>query len=193
MQIFRNKLTYGIAMTIDSAGHLFVLNLNDKTKQVSIVEYAPPSIKVRHVFDGSQFANASDLIAGPDGYLYVAIGSSQPAILVLDPATGSIVRTITDGVEDAVSLAFDASGNFYVASSTGSNEGIVSVYAPGATSPSYQIEQNDMYAKALLFDSKNDLYVVSPAGIFEFAPGNSTPKRTIGQGIGNPWGAAFGP
>jgi hypothetical protein len=187
----KNKLTLCLAMAFDTAGDLFVSNLNEKTKQTYIVEYAPGSTKVLRTFGGSQFTYANHLVMGADGYLYVG---TETTVVVLDPNTGSIVRTITSGVTDLVAMAFDGAGNLYVANSPGvPNNGIISVYAPEASTPSYQIEQEGLYSNVLLFDQKNNLYVVSSGGILEFAPGKTAPKRTIDQGTAYPWAAAFGP
>ncbi len=185
----QNKLTFTLAMTFDTAGDLFVLNQNDKKKETSIVEFAAGSTKVLRTFDGPQFAYADRLVMGPDGYLYVAADIS---VIVVDPATGSTIRTITNGVDAAHVIAFDPTGNLYVANEGGSG-GPISVYAPEASTPSYQIDLYDVFGQALLFDRKHNLYVVSPGGILEFAPGKTNPKRTIGQGTEYPWAAAFGP
>ena len=184
-----NKLTFVLAMTFDPVGDLFVLNTNNKTKETYIVEYAAGSTKVLRTFsDGSRFAYATDLIIGPDGYLYIAANTS---VIVFDPATGSIVRSITTGVYDAIRLAFDSVGNLYVANN-GTSKGPISVYAPGASTPSYEIDEDGLYGNALLFDQNNDLYVVSPGKIVEFAPGESSPKRSIKNNLAYPWAAVFG-
>lgn len=184
-----NKLTFTLAMTFNPAGNLFVLNQNRKQGETYIVEYAAGSTKVLRTFsDGSQFAYATDLIMGPDGYLYIAANTS---VIVFDPATGTIVRTITTGVYDAIGLAFDGMGNFYVANN-GTSKGPISVYAPGASTPSYEIDEDGLWGNALLFDQNNDLYVVSDGIIAEFALGKSSPKRSVKNRLAYPWAAVFG-
>jgi DNA-binding beta-propeller fold protein YncE len=187
-----NKLGRCLAMTFDSAGDLFVLNISRKTGEIDIVEYAAGTTKVLRSFTGSQFAEADHLLVGPDGYLYV--GGTEPSVLVIDPHSGSVIRTITNGVTDVINLAFDSVGNLYIANNAGvHNNGVISVYAPEASMPSYEINQNDLLGNALLFDQNNNLYVVSPGGVFEFAPGATMPKRTFDRSTAYPWAAAFGP
>jgi hypothetical protein len=184
-----NRISRAGAMTLDSTGDVFVLNYNRHKRETNIVEFAAGSSKVVRTFSGdSQFAYAGGLIIGPDGYLYVQADTN---VIVLDPATGKIVRTITKGVYAAQTMAFDGVGNLYVASS-GISSGPISVYAPGASVPSYEIDQSGFFANVLLFDASNDLYAVGDSSIKEFAPGKSQPKRTIGN-PGYPWAADFGP
>jgi DNA-binding beta-propeller fold protein YncE len=144
----------------------------------------------------AEFEGATALAFGPDGYLYIG---EDNTVAVCDPMTGSVVRTIKDGVYGTEGLAFDSAGNFYVANG-GAYDGPISVYAPGALEPSYEIKQTGLFGTAMLFDASNDLYVVSTDGgtsndgiIDEFKPGKSSPKRSFDTGLMHPAAAVFGP
>jgi serine/threonine protein kinase, bacterial len=194
LRSIKNKLHHPYRLAFDPAGDLFVLSFDVKPRKTDIVEFAPGATKATRYFGVSQYANC--LVVGPDGYLYVG---NDTTVLVIDPATGATVRTISDGVYDSLTVAFDSVGNFYL-SNNGAGNGIISVYAPGATAPMYEIKQDDAYSFALLFDAKNNLYVASQYGgqsnygmVAEFAPGQTSPKRIIEDGMMYPNAAAFGP
>jgi sugar lactone lactonase YvrE len=197
LRTIKNKLRRPFALTFDPEGDLFVLNGERKKGQTNVVEFAAGGTKAIRTFgSGTEFGYADDIIIGPDGYLYVA---DDINIIVLDPTTGSVVRTITDGVYDTLKLAFDGNGNLYL-SNNGISNGVISVYPPGSSDPSFEIKQDDAYSFALLFDSQNDLYLASEYGgknnqgmVAEFAFAKSAPKRLIETGMDYPDAAVFGP
>jgi hypothetical protein len=87
--------------------------------------------------------------------------------------------TITNGIFDPWSLAFDASGNLYAGSQNGTSPtGFVTEYAPGGTSPSRTIDLSGT-PRGLVVDASDNLYVV----------GNAKAGCCSFQGFG----AAYGP
>jgi hypothetical protein len=71
--------------------------------------------------------------------------------------------TITDGIFDPWSLAFDASGNLYAGSQNGTSpSGFVTEYASGSVSPSRTIDLS-WTPHGLAVDASNNLYVVGNA------------------------------
>jgi sugar lactone lactonase YvrE len=197
LRTINNKLRRPFGLTFDPEGDLFVLNGERKEGQTNVVEFAAGGTKAVRTFgSGTEFAYADDIIIGPDGYLYVA---DEIKVIVLDANTGSVVRTITDGVYDTLKLAFDGAGNLYV-SNSGVSNGVISVYPPGSSDPSFEIKQDDAHSFALLFDPQNDLYLASQYGgknnqgmVAEFAFAKSEPNRLIETGMDYPDAAAFGP
>lgn len=71
--------------------------------------------------------------------------------------------TITDGIFDPWSLAFDASGDLYAGNQSGTSpSGFVTEYASGSASPSRTIDLG-WTPHGLAVDASNDLYVVGNA------------------------------
>ena len=130
--------------------------------------------------------------------LYVANGGaySGGTVTVYAPGSKSVLRTISQGLNDPGALAFDGSGNLYVANITGN---AVTVYAMGGSSLIETISQGVLRPDALAFDSSGDLYVANSftkadgfgRTVTVYAPGSTKLLRTITKGVCYPIALAF--
>jgi sugar lactone lactonase YvrE len=90
---------------------------------------------------------------------------------------GGLIETldgtsITNGIADPWSLAFDATGDLYVGNQNGTNPtGFVTEYAPGSTSPLRTINNLGGTPRALAIDTSNNVFVIgnAKAGCCNFA------------------------
>jgi hypothetical protein len=88
--------------------------------------------------------------------------SSSVTVYTGNGSSRTLNRTITKGVGDPQSLAFDSSGQLYVGNILGSYyAGDVTVYAPGKSDPVETIKKNVTRPTGLIFDSSNNLYVLA--------------------------------
>jgi sugar lactone lactonase YvrE len=99
-----------------------------------------------------------------------------------------LLRKITDGIDDPVSLALDSSGNLYVGNYQADT---VTVYAPGSSSPLRTISSGVLFAFALAFDSSGNLYVANYDTVTVYEAGTSTLLLTISEAT-TPYSLAFG-
>lgn len=130
---------------------------------------------------------------------YFNAGSS---VRIYAPGSTKPFRTITEGISNPVSLAFDDSGNLYVANSEilhGNKWGpaTITVYAPGESSPSRTISDGVHGPRAMAFDHLGNLYVIMqggnkiPESITVYAPGTTKVLRRITAGLDVPTALAF--
>jgi len=124
-------------------------------------------------------------VAPAPGVLYVANGPPHGVIHLpkgsvteYSVTSGSLLKTITHGINDPYSLAIDGSGNLYVANVNGHN---VAVYAPGGTVPTRVITKGATSPRALTFSNGGELYVanVYQDTVSVYDPGSNTPRLTI--------------
>ncbi len=127
--------------------------------------------------------------------LYVA----NPTVntVTVYPAQGSgKYRTISQGLIEPASLAFDASNNLYVANCGGcydTSKSSVTVYAGGKSKLSRTITDGVVSPLSIVVDSTGNLYVANTGAntVTVYAPGSSTVSRTISSGISGPTRLAF--
>jgi serine/threonine protein kinase, bacterial len=132
--------------------------------------------------------------------LYVAnYGSGENpngSVTVYAPGSGTLLRTITQGMSQPVALAFDSSSNLYVANTT---DPTVTVYSPSGSSPMRTISKGVYYPVALAFDISGNLYVANAASkssklgrtVTVYDPGSGKLLRTITKGVCVPVALAF--
>lgn len=123
------------------------------------------------------------------GNLYVANHDGGPSgrgfVSVFAPGATTPERNISDGVNVPYSLAFDSKGNLYVANYIRAlnapklNNGSVTVYKPNAETPYRTITSVD-HPHQIAIDSKDTLYVAELKYLHAYAPGATSPARTLG-------------
>lgn len=99
----------------------------------------------------------------------------------------TLLRTISQGIDEPIAFAFDSGGNVYIANY---GDATVSVYASGGTSPIRTISGLHR-PRALIFDSAGNLYVACEKNVQVYAPGGTSVLRTIETGIGGARALAF--
>jgi hypothetical protein len=105
---------------------------------------------------------------------------------------GSLVRTITQGIEHPTQLAFDSDGELYVSNLGGP----VTMYAAGGTNKTGSISQITG-STAILLDPSDDVYVANcnyrckHGLVYEFGPEGKPLIRKISNGIRNPYALAL--
>ncbi len=144
LRTIENGLTHPLALTFDLEGDLFVLNYNPHIPQTDIVKYAAGSTAPGRTFSSTEFISADEVAYGPDGYLYVA---TEKLIAVLDPSSGSTVRTITTGIYGPIILTLDT----HIVSRFYSIVGMVAEVAPGKTKPKRVFETGMYYPSSVAF------------------------------------------
>ncbi len=95
----------------------------------------------------------------------------------------------TEDVPGDKTAEFDASGDLYVLDANG-----IEIYSPAQTSPSRTITAGLTTPTQLALDGSGNLYVLGPCfnersacqyppSVTVYAPGESSPSRTIGRGL----------
>jgi len=161
------------------SGYLYVGNATN-----SVTEYAPGgSTPIRTITSGLNFPRAFAFDGA--GNLYVANSAltghekKKGSVTVYAPGTTTMLRRITAGIGNPLALAFGATGNLFVAN-TGTST--VTVYAAGSNSVLRTLKTL-LQPRALAIGRSGDVYVgEEDAAIEVFAPGGTTPIRTIQQG-----------
>ena len=120
LRTIRQGLTNASAMTVDSAGTVYVVDTSSArhAKRASIVVYPPGASLPRYTI-ASGVATASALAAAPDGDLYVTTCKAGycghlTEIAVYAPAATRPSRTIDVANEVPQRMLFDSRGNLYV-------------------------------------------------------------------------------
>ena len=101
------------------------------------------------------------------------------SVTIFGAMKSGFLRKIVRGINAPVSIAFDSSGNLYVANYV---HAVVRVFAPGTSQPLRTIHTT-LAPRALLIDRSDHLYVGTLQNVSEYAPGASSPFRTITKGI----------
>lgn len=194
---FVGTITQGIsgpnALAVDSAGDLFVSNVDNATVTVYPPGSSTPSKTYSRGFQ-QRLVNPLTVAVGPDGTMYLVnytqIGN-QSQVLVYPPGHMSATMAI-DLTGGADGLALDPSGNLYVSENT-QTDGRVLEFAPGSKT-GHDLGISVHFAGGLAFDKHLDLLVcdqTAPA-IDVFPPGATQPSMVIRQGFVDPYELAFG-
>lgn len=185
------------SITVDGAGRLYAINSLDDRR--GVVEYDPgvesPSRRIRQ---RNAWTAATD---GSDD-LYVAscpachpYGSGKGAVDVYEGGTTTLLRSIEDGIESPVSLAFDTDGNLYVLNFAPNTTSVI-VYAPGSSKPLRRLALGSAGPAAMALDASNDLFVMrypngSAPNVVEYEAGSDKVLRIITKGISSPQAIAI--
>jgi DNA-binding beta-propeller fold protein YncE len=150
-----------------------------------IFEYTRHGRLVHSMPLGKEPAPGGGLAFDSSGYLYAT--SDYFDVAVFAPQSRQLVRTISDGVYEPLTLAVDHSDNLYVANGQ-NGEGDIEIFPPGSTTPSTTITQGIYDPESLAFDSSGNLYVGN--GLYAdtvtvYSP-NGTFLRAITDGVRDP-------
>jgi streptogramin lyase len=134
--------------------------------------------------------------APPNGQLLVingAVGSNPGSIAIYNLRTSRLIRTLSSGIINPVSIASDAAGNLYVANAPASGNGSIAVFAPGFSTPTSSITAGIDRPSDVKIDSAGELVVANQGSnsIAYYAAGATSPSRTIAIGIQSPQHIAF--
>lgn len=130
--------------------------------------------------------------------LYIADIDGQPGLGLIHVYTASMnnpqqIRTITNGAGRPFGLWVDSNNILYVANEPNLLPSSITEFKPGASAPFFQISTFKGYPGSVAVDKAGNVYVnenVQDEGWVQvYAPGKSTPERSIDTGIG---GYAFG-
>ncbi|HKU81988.1 MAG TPA: hypothetical protein VJP76_07445 [Candidatus Tumulicola sp.] len=175
-------------LTLDAFGNLFTMCAADR-----VCEYARghqqvlKPLPVRKLAIGKFGATATALAVDGSGNLAV---SARTAVLVFAPGEREPYWTISAPPGQYFgALVFDLSGNLYAAINDS-----VTVYAPGGSSPIRTITAGVVDPMAFTFDDSGNLFILNygdvqrgecsiPPSVSVYAPGGSSPIRTITDGI----------
>jgi len=152
-------------------------NLYTTCERGNVCEYGSLQQKVTRRLKGLR---AGHIAVDKSGDLAVetTVGTTSYAIEAFAPGQTEPYWTIPAQSSSINTLAFDQQGDLYIA--TGNN---IAVYPPNATSPSQTIALSAP-ASALDFDTSGNLYaIVGGTEVAVYAPGGSTPIKTLTQGI----------
>lgn len=156
---------------------------------------SPFDASTQNVSPGTQARHGRHL-PPPDGRdLYVANIDSDSfagSVSIYAPGTTTPAQTITEGVNDPTSLAFDAEANLYVSNY---NASTVTVYAPGADKPLRTISNgiNGPVQVAVAGLDSDNVYVANTEGapsVTVYKAG-TTLLQTIVKGINIPRAITF--
>ena len=174
-------------LAFDAVGNLYVAN-----SYFEVAVYPPgsssPSRYLKAFYSAAViFDHSGNTYVASDPSPYGGRGGSK--ILVYSPR-GTLLRTITSGLEGPIALAFSEGGYLFAANYNGND---VTVYAPGKTSVVRRISAGIRGPDRLLFDRSGNLYVANniASDVTVYAPRKSTALRTIREGISHPATMAF--
>lgn len=127
----------------------------------------------------------------PEGQLFVinaAKGSSSGSVAIYNLRTAHLIRTLSSGINNPVSVASDASGNLYVANAPASGGGSIAVFPPGSSTPTSSITNGIDRPSDLKIDVAGELIVANQGNstVAYYAAGGSSPIRTISQYVKSP-------
>jgi len=178
-RLITNGINMPTALALAHDRSIYVANYGNHT----LVRYFPrdpvPATSL-------QIKYPTRLAINDKGDIVVASIVTDVVQFLAPPSATMPLRTLTDGVNGAVALAFDAAGNEYVLNR---NAASVTVYARDGGAPIRTIAMSGIpYLSALAVDGSGRLYVADrfQQSVLEYLPGATTPSRTITDGIRSP-------
>jgi len=154
------------------ANHIYLAN-SFMTKSGTVTEYGPAGTSRLQTiaFPATALAGSGGLIAA----------GSKSNIQEYAAGTNTVKRTITQGVNEPMALAFDGSGNLYAVNFAGSRS--IVEYARGTAAPLRTISLAAWPSRAVAIDAAGNLYVgvydKSAGDVLIYSPGQAQPARTI--------------
>ena len=120
--------------------------------------------------------------------------SGDPGSVTVYRPDGTLLRTITNGINEPVAETLDASGNLYVANDAPSHRHyMIEIYSPGAKRPFRKVFRDVYDPRMVALDSSQDLYVANFGGgtVTVYPPGKGNVLRTISNSVSGPLALAF--
>ena len=194
---------YPVSMSFDEEGSLYVANLLGPPFHIAgaVARYQAGRSSV-HLLMTADVCAARSVVVDRRLNVYVAseyCGSSGAGSVAVFTAGGRrFDRAITSGITHPVQLYLDRALNLYVLNSQPPS---VTVYALGRSIPKVVITKGvglrGTRPTAIAVDSQGNLYVANAAltlprgSISVYAPGQTSPERSIRDGIYGPSALAF--
>lgn len=205
-QRYINFAHFPAQIAVDATGTLYVRNLsNVGPGGVAITEWdrgsKQPSRRLGPFYWATAFAldSADEVyVANCNTCVYSSAhprtSAPKDSITIYQAKGTQLLQTITDGIYQPLSLAFDQQQNLYVFNGGYHRHApSITVYAPGASTPTLTITQNIQQTGVLGFDPAGRLYVADGRKrVLEFAPDSDQVLRTITSGISSPQALQFG-
>lgn len=184
------------ALAFDSFNDLYVLNSRQRRPPVHAgVTVYPPGRNTPERTLVDRISDPASLVIGPNNRVYVGnIGShSHRGVRIFAAKTGNFIAAIRDGIDDPgfiYAMAFGKTGTLFVGAYSPMGQWAVLAYSPHTLTQLQTLNQGQP-PSALAIDASNDLFVGENKAIVEYAPGASSPIRTITQGVGSLTSMAF--
>lgn len=179
------------AMTFDSQNNLYVLKANS-----TVVEFANGTDKIVRTMPVQR--NSGEMAIDSLDDLYVLSypeKSYSSSIEVFGPHGSKPRLTISEGLSNPHSMAFDSKGDLFVL-----NANDITAYASGATSPYLTFNRNNANEGTMAIDSADNLYVEGEMkghfnlGYFKvFDLSTNKLVRTVSRDVYVPFALAIGP
>jgi hypothetical protein len=170
------------ALVFDAVGDLFVAS-----QPSSVIEYVPPYTGLPNTIAvGVNHPQA--LALDGRGDLFVANGNGSNTVTeYVAPYTGAPSATISNGIDDPVSLGLDSANNLFVANNAANT---VTVYASPYTGTPTTIANGLSAPNSVAVDTRGNLFVSNldstPNSVLEYTPpfsATSVPSAWITNGI----------
>ena len=195
-RVIRKGISNPWAITVDRAGRLYVVGFGYTQ---GVIEYDAgsdrPSRRIKLSYAWAAATDASNNLYAascPECHEYVM---GRGSVNVYAAGTTKLLRSIKDGINSPMSLAFDTDGNLYVFNGDGDDTAVL-IYARGSSKPLRRLLQGYTDVSAIALDASNNLFVIrSPvsgqASIVEYKADSNKIIRTITKGIQSPQAMAL--
>lgn len=184
------------SVAVDGAGYVYIGRTGSPGSAGAVSVYNPNATTLDYTIALESTCEVPGQIGFAAGDVYILAKNcsnnpTQGQVEVYDPATKAFLRTITSGVYEPVGMGLDASGTVFVAnelSKSGAAAGNVTEYAAGSTSILRSISDAALTGgtRALTVDGAGNVYAAASSAVVQFAPGGTTPVRTIDEGVDSP-------
>lgn len=134
----------------------------------------------------------------PSSQLFVinaATGGGRGSVSIYDLRTARLIRTLTDGIQNPVSVASDSRGDLYVADAPATGSGSIAVFPAGSSTAGSSITNGIDRPSDVKIDDAGELIVANKGNntIAYYSAGGASPIRTIGQYVRSPIHIGFDP
>jgi DNA-binding beta-propeller fold protein YncE len=185
---------YPGVITVDRSGRLY--DIIDQIYDGSVTEYDRGSdTPSRHIEKDYARAVAADsannlYVASCPSCIEYHSHSGDGSVDVYKAGTTKLVRTITKGIDQPISLAVDTNDDLYVLNPSYPHP-TVTVYAPGSGKPLRKLTQGLSGVAVVALDPSNNVFVMNGSGygnqsIVEYQAASDKLLRTITSGIQSP-------